>query len=426
MNESLLQLVRPIARNCRKFTIPDCTTDAQVRDCIVAIIIASLKDVDPRSVHTNVLPGRGFDWELLELQKSPGVLTKNLVGDSNHWATLLNQVVFDNCFKQKSHVHRFPPIELITQCISNYSGRGLDTNDALRILVLLKVAGLKAKVALETYLSTRLGMVSSSIIQEVSSGITAAFFDGRHALTDAMYTEALCEILVNCAVQVEVLAPALLLYRENRVGEAGGSSPAYAGICREPINKRVSLCAIAEQLEKIARLKNPSAHISLITTFAAFDTAVQFPLSVIDTTRQRCYLVACMSDVLDVFSVANKLVHEDVAVRICNNPVGVPNVVDVCAAIKTLEHVKMSNIDDFKQSVFSKVARNYLAEIDMVTYMHLYIATFQKAAIWRQCWNLIHPINSLSTIKDVELFVYSHKLDATSFASAVATRISRE
>lgn len=362
----------------------------------------------------DVAPGVYVDLDqLCELQTH--VKSGNAIGDSDVWIEFLFMLEFTDpaggVLEQKASV---PCMYALHGFLSQKDSWTF--TDTCRLFLLSNVENLGYKYTVSRFIARRLGKMNV----ELGNKIMEIMVEERHK-QGAFYHQTLVTILSGCKLEGNKFQLAMSAHKEQVMGRQS----AWTMQSHAKARGRFSVARLVDRLERQRLVDAPISAEQDSTvikmTFPDFQQRVRFPNSMSPLWRQRCYLLASQGHLFDFRAYVSRVIPGQVCDAVGRQEVAIPDPIDLSNAITTLvlSDMPFKELKAFRATCFVGYVDCQLTHLNMTGYMHLYVASYQKPDIWKQCWKEIYPLMSTQIAKNVETFVRDHPFAVEEFVKLV-------
>lgn len=380
------------------------------RDSVSRMLTVNLKSLDRRAAWAELHGAEAYiDWAYVD------AMTTNSMGD---FGTCILMVSFLEFPEAEAHYKTAPPVAYLAQFRADVaaSGLALALPQVLRMVLLANTMGLVGYNVLEQYTSRVLDRPTRAQISE----LTARMSDYRYTATE--YTASLAWVLREAVVaeafwhevdmhfaQRESLEQAMRVKHlevshgrprlVDRLAKAGNGPHSVAG-------KRGGSQVVGEGFDSLDN----------------WVARVRFPNTVSQRLKRRLYVIVAQPHV-DHARVVGAVTSSHIAPGVLREKISRP---DERIIINVLENLNIqrepfAELTLFVRSCFRAFPQKDLRAMTLLTYMQLYMASYQHRELWKACWVAIHPLLSYQVIKDVEEFVAKTPFNEQAFIDIMLT-----
>lgn len=395
-----------------------------------AAICLCMKFIDKRVLLNRVLPDFYVDWEFVDMnmdstakshgpvmhkasRPDPAKLSGNLIGDVTVWMQMIQFVDFGPLDMNEMLVKtKYPPLWCIyktlkdsgvlpTESLSRHAnheainkGKTLRFDDACKLCLLNNVIGLQSRTVIDHFTGARLGKDSFAVCTHILSALA----DERHE--SDVYMATICHLLSIAKIHMFALSRQIYHFRQTMEARkmtwrlkhmaVQHSRPSMRDVALRVAGRSESSTTMGssiynDSMSDITSITGGGAAGASAITFESFCEAVRFPNSMSRLLRVRCYLICSLEHAFEYRKHTEKLVTKDVASALNRNPVVIPDVLSLGAAIDTLalHGEPFSELNSFRQRCFVSFAVRNRRNLTMTMALQLYVAAYQKRDIWR-------------------------------------------
>lgn len=360
-------------------------------------IVASIRSVNVKVVIDNIDPSEAFlDYNLLAQNDE-----NNRFGDDMEWIKMMDLLHFDvdSETMMQDIKNGVLSINFLINLVQQMDmGAQISTNNMLKMYLLTNIKQVTSRHVLELFCSNLLHRDVSREVLILTSLLADQRFDQDQFTTDVSW------LLQHLRFDDIFIREYQFFMKNEQSLKSVMKQRQIQSMARDRVRLRDRIPK-ATNMKWKTKVACSAESQEALDSFNGWVARVRFPQITTRRMKLNAYFIKCQTN-LNHDPYVQKHYIADVAEIIIKNNVTIPETCVIKNVIDSLRmHVQpFPELIEFRRECFAGFAQKDSRGLTWLQILQLYVAAYQYAPIWTQCWTDVLPIISHQIICDVEKF----------------------